>query len=196
MPDYLSDEDTRTAFAELRASELAGVRPPGTDSIRRTVRRRTAARVVAAVGCAALAIAGGAVVAADVLAPAPNAVGQGVGSRSRPTERPTAVPTDALGWGRLADAALRWTPDEPRWFAHSFGPADASNHGVSYVGAYPAYTMTVACAGAGTVHVRIAADTHAAFADVACGATFDDAVAGTVELVLRVGSTATHDLLV
>lgn len=57
MPDLLSDDETRTAFAEFRSSALLDVRPPGPAAARRTRHRRAVAS--AAVGVTVVAVGGG-----------------------------------------------------------------------------------------------------------------------------------------
>jgi hypothetical protein len=194
MPDLLSEEETRAAFAELRSAELPHVRPPGTDSVHRTVRRRKAVRSVTVVGCAALAIGGGAVLAPNLLANNGASDNRTNGTANAIGAQPTVEPTDALGWAQLADYALGEGVGRPKWLAHSFGPVDAGSHDVAYAGTYSAYNLVVTCAGPGTMHVKMAVGTHATEADVVCGATAGEARDATKELALSAGDNAGHNV--
>lgn len=189
MSDLLSEEETRAAFAELRATELVHVRPPGTQAVRTTVRRRRTTRVVTVAGCAALAVAGGAIAAANML-PRQSAPAPMIGAQ------PSVEPTDALGWAQLADDALGEGVGRPKWLAHALSPIDTVTHDVAYAGTHSAYNLTITCAGAGTVHVKVAVGTHAAEADLACGATKSEAQDATKVLALPVGDSAAHQVAV
>ncbi|WP_433723547.1 hypothetical protein ACQP2Y_00590 [Actinoplanes sp. CA-051413] len=56
MPEELTEEQTRTAFADMRAADLTFIRPPGSAAAQRTVRRRRRAGVVAVAAGVGIAI--------------------------------------------------------------------------------------------------------------------------------------------
>jgi RNA polymerase sigma-70 factor (ECF subfamily) len=56
MPEELTEEQTRAAFADLRAADLTFIRPPGSVAAQRTVRRRRRAGVVAVAAGVGIAI--------------------------------------------------------------------------------------------------------------------------------------------
>ncbi len=98
MPDR-TDELVRELFADLRADELPGVRPPGVQAARRTVRRRRTA-VSAGVTClTVVAIAGLALATAR---PAP---GGGEAAAEQPS-RGSLAAADLQQLAYRADAAL------------------------------------------------------------------------------------------
>ncbi|MFC4149051.1 hypothetical protein ACFO0M_22600 [Micromonospora mangrovi] len=66
MPEELTEEQTRAAFALLRAESLTHIRTPGTAEALRTVRRRRRAGIATAAAGVALALAGSAGVASLV----------------------------------------------------------------------------------------------------------------------------------
>jgi hypothetical protein len=171
MPDLLSDDDTRAAFASLRSSELARVRPPGTDAVRRTVSRRRTTRAVTIAGCLVLAIGGGVALAA-------NPLGRGVA----PAGPPDRTATD---WSRIAVALM--PPDgTPGFVSSAAGPLDANIRNVDETAHLRGYRLRITCAGAGAVHVKLEAGGATAEADVSCGAGIAEAGAATRELKVAV----------
>jgi hypothetical protein len=158
----LTEDQTRSAFAQLRAAEIASVSAPGTAAAHRTVRRRRAARVATVAGCVAAVLAGGVALANNLT---------GGGANSQPAD-PQAV--DVVRLGRLANAAL--TAAEPerttRQIFGGSGPLDSAIHDVDETGgSLPAYQVLVTCMGEGSMNVTLTVGTNSASDGVACGRT-------------------------
>jgi hypothetical protein len=77
MPEELTEEQTRAVFADMRATDLTFIRPPGSAAAQRTVRRRRRAGVVAVAAGVGIAIVSTAtvlsVIDTDRAAPSPAA---------------------------------------------------------------------------------------------------------------------------
>lgn len=95
----LTEDETREAFARLRADELPRVSGPGTALMHRTVRRRRATTIAAAVSTA-FAVASGAAVAVGAATPEPAA--------PRPPPRPTRYRPSRIWSGSASRRRGRW----------------------------------------------------------------------------------------
>jgi hypothetical protein len=170
MPDLLSEEETRAAFAELRATELQRVRPPGITAAHQTVRRRTRAKAV--------------VVAAGVVAML-GALGLAQNSLTDQSTGPTDIdpptinlspPNDlAEGWREVAEGAVMGLLPMNNISAISTGGLRSTVRDVDDTAAYPAYHVKVVCAGYGTIDVMVMAGSQANGAAVDCGASQSEA---------------------
>jgi hypothetical protein len=158
MPEQLSDQQTRSAFAELRAGELGRLSPPGTAAARHTLRRRRRA-TAAAVGLAVLGTAGGiqmvrAVGDADAGRPTPPVAGPA----TTVTTGPPATVGESLRRARIAQQAVSVDPEAKRLMG-SIGTLQSGRFDRNSRGIDPGrYVIRVACVGSGsmTVAVRVA----------------------------------------
>jgi hypothetical protein len=165
--DLLSEEQIRTAFAELRSAELPNVAPPGVDAARRAVRHGRQVRVAVA---AHLAIA--AVMAGGYLA----VTAAGGEQEDDPAPQPAVSPTASTGpddelvrawadalYAHLHDpelaAQLHWALDRERLdvnvgeihAAEAVDGAFPERSGAQAIEPGTSYAVRVGCAGAGTV---------------------------------------------
>ncbi len=160
MPE-LTDEHIEDLFADLRAGEVARIRPPGVAAARHTVRRRRAATSVAA-AVTVIAVAGG--IAATASRP------------EHAYSSPSSAPLQDQELGVLATTArLATLADSPAKNAFA-------DHGVvdsAYRSIRPTYhgelTLRAACAGTGTVTLVVRGST---------GSEGDNAVVRLAEMAL------------
>jgi hypothetical protein len=153
MPEQLNDQQTRNAFAELRAGELARLRPPGTAAARHTVRRRRRATALA-VGLAVLGVAGGVGV---VRAAGDTGPPTAPGDVPVPTVDPTPTPTvgESLRLAEAARRAVSVDPEDKRLMG-SMGTLDSGRFDRNVDGITPGrYVIRVACAGSGAMYVAV-----------------------------------------
>ncbi|SCL16275.1 hypothetical protein GA0070624_0975 [Micromonospora rhizosphaerae] len=172
MPEELTEEQTREAFALLRAEALTHIRPPGAAEALRAVRRRRRTGVAAVAAGVGLAVAGGAAVAnlvdADRSAPPPAA--------ASPSPSPSALSAAQLDDLASAAAAALGTKDvdnrKPRSegkgpiIMSGGGPVLRGDQGISGTGYSEnktgVYVFEVLCVGEGTLRARFWAGTSTA----------------------------------
>ncbi|GAA3344061.1 hypothetical protein GCM10020358_45750 [Amorphoplanes nipponensis] len=161
MPEELTEEQTRAAFADLRAADLTFIRPPGSAEALRTVRRRRRAGVVAAAAGAGLVLAGSATVAARVdpdraapaaPSPAPSALSDAE------LDRLSEAAAAALGLTTV-DNKKRRSQGLPRIVSSNHGPLRGGDQGVAGVSSGTnqtgVYVVEVVCVGTGTLHALV-----------------------------------------
>jgi hypothetical protein len=174
MPE-LTDEHIEDLFADLRAGEIAQVRPPGVAAARTTVRRRRVVTSVAA-GVAALAVAG---VAAHLGPPAPR-------SDALNSHRALAPEELELRTALARDVVTRHAPTNATLDSGVL-TGGTRNMAVEVVAA--TYRLRVACLGTGHMSVTVtppAGDkASSASADVPC-----DGVGQVVALPFTVTAAA------
>lgn len=182
MPEMLTEDEVREAFARLRAAELPRVPGPGTAAIERTVRRRRATTIVVAGLTTALAVVAGAALAVGAPAPEPAPPPAPAASNPVPTPVPTLVPTgpDLIRLGEQASLAL--DPVVPGDYAGGgSGPLEGA---LTYQleATLPAgrYRLAATCVGAGKARFEIVQNQHAEGFDVVC-----DGRAGSLEFVYQ-----------
>jgi hypothetical protein len=160
VPDQtaLSEDQTRAAFAALRAEALPEVRGPGVDVVRHTVRRRRKTAAVTSAFVVAGLVAGGFAVASHVAG----------GSDPVPLlAAPADEQPDALARARQADEALTQGDS----FAGGSGPAVARLD-LSQVAVQPStYTVEVACIGSGSATFTLSVGEASVHEPVTCAAT-------------------------
>jgi hypothetical protein len=173
VPDMLTEDETRQAFARMRANELTRLAGPGSAAAHRTVRRRRATTITVAAVTIGLALAGGSVVlvGADPPQPAPPAPGV-----------PDTVSTgpDLIRLGEEASRALDTAVPGDYFF-------DGSGLLTSTVldadpGTLPAgrIRLTATCVGAGNARFEIIQNRDAEGFDVIC-----DGTPGSIEVAYQ-----------
>lgn len=172
MPDLLSEDETRAVFADLRSSELPHVRPPGTEAVRTTVRRRKTTRMATIAGCAVLAVGG---------------VWLGLSMSGTPSTPAAPLDRTTTEWGQIA-AALMPPQGTPGFVAGASGPLDATVRDVDESASLGGYRLRVTCAGAGAIHVRLEAGGAVQQTDVVCGSGIAEAGESAREVTVAVPS--------
>jgi hypothetical protein len=173
VPEMLTEDEVREAFARLRAAELPRVPGPGTAAIERTVRRRRAT-TSAAVLLIALAVAGGAAFAVRTGTPRP--------APPPPPAAPEPVPTgpDLIRLGEQASLAL--DPVVPGDYAAGVsGPLTGAVLD-AHEATQPAgrYRLAATCVGTGTARFEVVQNRQAEGFDLVC-----DGRAGSLEFVYQ-----------
>jgi hypothetical protein len=166
VPEMLTDDEIREAFARLRADELPRVAGPGSAAAHRTVRRRRAT-ARAAVLITALAVAGGAAFTVGTSTPRPAPPPPVLPAASA---APSPVPTrpDLVRLGEQASLALdRVVPGD--YYAAGSGPLDGG-FWYEYEETIPAgsHRLTGACVGRGKARFEIVQNQHAEGFDLVC----------------------------
>jgi len=168
MPEELTEEQTRAAFADMRAADLTFIRPPGSAAAQRTVRRRRRAGVIAVAAGVGIAIVSTAtvmsVVDTDRAAPAPAAPSP---SFSRPplTEAQLKqLASEAMATlGADTNNADRKKAGKPAIVSSNHGPA-RPNMGTSgsatSTNKTGDYVVEIICLGEGTIRTTVWAASH------------------------------------
>ncbi|MBB5873616.1 hypothetical protein F4553_007050 [Allocatelliglobosispora scoriae] len=186
MPDLLSEDDTRSAFADVRAAELSLVRPPGTAAAHRTVRRRRTTAALTVAGCAALVL---------------GAASLGIGGLGDDGETPGAPPSgEAVNLTALAEIARAALPlddeERERVVNSSSGPLDADIRNTDDAGRATTYQLLITCVGAGSIHFQLAAGANRIEEEIDCGATRMAAAGGAMLLSLPGPESRPHEIAV
>jgi hypothetical protein len=172
----LTDDETRAAFAQLRADELPRVAGPGSAAARRTVRRRRVTVAVAVTTVLAAAGTAAVLAVAGVTGPAPSTLGT--------SDHPVPTGPDLVRLGEQAARTLAAeVPGDPA--LGGSGPMTSigldAEDGVLEAGRY---RLTATCLGAGTARFEVAQNGPSHGFDVAC-----DGSANSVEFDNRPGFT-------
>lgn len=161
MPEELTEEQTRAAFALMRAEDLTYIRPPGSAEALRAVRRRRRTRAAVVAAGVVIAVAGGATVAALVdtdrtaLPPATPSPSPSALPRAQLNELGDAA---AIALGVRYDSKKRKLAGEPQIFSGSSGPIrDYIGVAQEASGAkkYGDFVFEVLCLGEGTIHAKV-----------------------------------------
>jgi hypothetical protein len=180
----LSDEETRAAFADLRATALADVKAPGPGVARRALRRRRALTSAAA-GVAVVAVAGGVAAVAWSAGGSPAPTPGVADAASTPARPSLPVPAGAEG-GRLS-AIARDSLDEPYTMKTT-----TVGTGV--------YRYVVVCSGKGTGTATLTTGGKTATGTVTCAtppatSTVElDVTEAGADLTLRIDWAPGHEL--
>lgn len=162
MPEELTEEQTRAAFALMRAEDLTYIRPPGSAEALRAVRRRRRTSAAAVAAGVVLAVLGGVTVAALIgtdrvaLPPATPSPSPSALSKAQLDELSAAAAV-ALGIDRV-DNRKRKLEGKPQIISSSKGPVrnyagfggSASNMIKNGV-----YVVEALCVGEGTIRAQI-----------------------------------------
>lgn len=169
----LTEDETREAFARLRADELPRVSGTGTALMHRTVRRRRATTIAAAVSTA-FAVAGGAAVAVGAATPEPAA------PPAPAAPDPVSTEPDLVRLGEQASRALDVVVTGD-YRAEASGPLTKGIQD-AHEATMPAgrYRLAAACVGAGKARFEVVQNGHAEGFDVVC-----DGTPGTLEFTYQ-----------
>lgn len=185
MSDLLSEEETRAAFGALRAQELGQVRAPGVQAAHRTVRRRQAVRAVSIAGAVAV-VAGGGFLLGQTIHTSP----------STPAAQPGLEQPDQQAMGVIARDLIGLSTQTPDMISNSWGPLDTSIRDDDEAADFSAYTLKVACAGGGLIHVKLAVGSTSSAADATCGPGVRGAGGTSVTVDLKAPTDGTHGVSV
>ncbi|RSM56471.1 hypothetical protein DMB66_34720 [Actinoplanes sp. ATCC 53533] len=162
MPEELTEEQTRAAFALMRAEDLTYIRPPGSAEALRAVRRRRRTSVAAVAAGVVIAVAGSATVAALVdtdrtaLPPATPSPSPSALSKAQ-LDHLAAAAAVALGIDRV-DNEKRKLEGKPQIISSSKGPVRSSegfSGSASSTNKNGGYVVEVVCVGEGTIRAQI-----------------------------------------
>ncbi len=171
MPE-LTEEQTRRAFALLRAESLAHMRPPGAEEAQRTVRRRRRTGIAAVAASVLIMVAGGATVAnlvdPDRSAPPPTAPSPSPSSSALSMgqlDDLASAAASALGIDAVDNRKRRSEGKGPILMGSAY-PVLRSGGGIGGTGSNEnktgVYVFEVLCVGKGTLRARFWAGTSTA----------------------------------